>query len=211
MTPKQHPNGFLLAIEGIDGAGKSTQVARVAEELRKQGYDVVTTREPTPGKWGQLLRDSALKGRLSPKDELDAFVADRREHVESLIKPSLQAGKVVVIDRYYFSTVAYQGARDVLPVDELLAMNEAFAPPPDLLILLDVDPAGGLGRVGSRGDKANYFENLEALVKCRSIFLGLRKPYLRVIDASQPANEVTQRIMGEFAAVMLERKAGSAG
>ncbi|HRZ34937.1 MAG TPA: dTMP kinase, partial [Candidatus Paceibacterota bacterium] len=109
------PGGFLLAIEGIDGAGKSVQAKAVAAVLLARGLDVVLTREPTRGPWGQLLRESAAKGRLSPADELKAFIEDRKQHVAELIRPSLEAGRIVITDRYYFSTVAYQGARGFNP------------------------------------------------------------------------------------------------
>src|SRR5262245_41663250 len=103
--------GILVAVEGIDGAGKSTLADWLVARLYAHGFDVLRTREPTGGPWGQKLRASMTQGRLSPKEELRAFVEDRREHVEQEIRPALADGRVVVIDRYYFSTAAYQGAR----------------------------------------------------------------------------------------------------
>ncbi len=139
MAIRLQPPGILVAFEGIDGAGKTTQANRLAERLRAADIDFVQSKEPTSGKWGTLLRASATTGRLSPEDELAAFVNDRREHVETLIRPALKAGKVVIVDRYYFSTVAYQGARG-LDAAEVMRANEAFAPEPDLLVLLEVAP-----------------------------------------------------------------------
>src|SRR5437867_1133610 len=100
MTEHHFP-GFLIAIEGIDGAGKTTQTQLLAGLLQDRGYEVVTTKEPTKGKWGTMLREKAKTGRLSPEEELNAFLNDRKEHIETIIRPNLEAGKVVIADRYY--------------------------------------------------------------------------------------------------------------
>lgn len=161
MTISVGARGILVAVEGIDGAGKTTQAAAIVEQLRGVGLDVVTSKEPTSGVWGQRLRESAATGRMAPSEELAAFIEDRKEHVRELIRPALDAGKVVVLDRYYFSTAAYQGARG-MDWRSILEQNEAFAPQPDLLVVLRVDPKVGLTRVASRGDEANLFEREES-------------------------------------------------
>jgi len=188
------PGGFLLALEGIDGAGKSVQARAISAALAARGFEVVLTHEPTNGPWGRLLRESATRGRLSPAEELAAFLQDREQHVRELIRPSLAAGKVVITDRYYFSTVAYQGARGFDPED-LLRRNEAIAVEPHLLVLLDLDPATSLGRVDRRDGRTNEFEQLAELTRVREIFLGLRKPYLLRLDAARPAAELTAEIL----------------
>ncbi len=190
-------NGFLVALEGIDGAGKSTQARLLAETLRARGLDVVLSREPTDGQWGRLLRQSATTGRLSPAEELETFMKDRKEHVENLLLPSLKAGKIVILDRYYFSTVAYQGARGFDPV-EILRRNEAFAPEPDLLIIIDADPDMGRTRIKTRGDTSNLFETDNQLAKARVIFNSLLKPYIFRIDGYLTLEEVQQQIREEF-------------
>ena len=121
--------GLFIVIEGIDGTGKSTQSKRLAEWFRSRGREVVLSREPTDGPWGKKLRESATTGRLSAEEELECFLNDRREHVEMSIKPALAEGKVVILDRYYFSTMAYQGARGFDPV-EIRRRNEAFGRSP---------------------------------------------------------------------------------
>src|SRR5439155_10296160 len=146
MTRQHNLPGLLIAIEGIDGAGKTTQGQLLEGLLQSRGYEVVRTKEPTKGKWGTLLRETANSERLPPEEELDAFVSDRREHVKTVILPNLEAGKIVVVDRYYFSTVAYQGARG-MDVEEILRINEQFAPEPDILILIDVEPELGIKRI----------------------------------------------------------------
>jgi dTMP kinase len=136
---------------------------------------------------------------LSPADELKLFVADRREHVEHLLRPALDAGRVVILDRYYFSNAAYQGAAG-LDSAEILAQNEAFAPKPDLLLLLDLPPEIGLSRIAARGDRANAFENEANLTRCRSIFLGIEDAVR--VDATQSADAVLSESLGHvFAAV----------
>ncbi|MFT4177059.1 MAG: dTMP kinase [Luteolibacter sp.] len=186
--------GLFIVIEGIDGTGKSTQAKRLAEWLVTQSREVVVSREPTDGPWGKKLRESAATGRLSPHDELEYFLNDRKQHVEELIQPSLDAGKDVILDRYYFSTMAYQGARGFDPV-EIRARNEAFAPTPDLLLILDLETDAALERIGARGDTANEFEKRENLERCREIFLSLKnEPFTRVISSEGSPDDVTQRI-----------------
>jgi dTMP kinase len=187
--------GFFIVLDGIDGTGKSTQARRLGEWFEKQGREVVLSREPTDGPWGKILRESAATGRLSPQDELQYFLNDRRQHVEELIKPALAAGKVVILDRYYFSTMAYQGARGFDPA-EIRRMNEDFAPEPDLLLILDLDVDTAHQRIGHRGDSANEFEKRESLEKCREIFLSLEdEPFVRVVDASGSLDEVSSKIL----------------
>lgn len=198
------PGGFLLAIEGIDGAGKSTQADRVTAALRARGLEVVRTREPTDGPWGRRLRESALRGRLSPEEELHAFMEDRRQHVAGLIRPALEAGKIVVTDRYYFSTVAYQGALGFDPVD-LLQRNEAFAIEPHLLVILDLPPEEALKRVGVRDGRLSEFESRRQLERCREIFGALDKPYLIRLDARMVAGELEARILFEFGWAAMKR------
>jgi len=185
---------MLIVLEGIDGTGKSTQTRLLAEWFESRGREVVRSREPTDGPWGRKLRESAADGRLSPEQELELFLKDRRQHVGELIGPALAAGKDVILDRYYFSTMAYQGARGFDP-DEIRRRNEAFAPLPDHLFILDLPVDLALDRIGARGDTANEFEKRESLERCRDIFLSLRKePYAHLIDTTRPLAEVQQAI-----------------
>lgn len=187
-------HGTFIVIDGIDGTGKSTQVRHLAEWFVAQGRDVVVSREPTDGPWGRRLRESAASGRLEPAQELEYFLSDRRQHVDELITPALAAGKVVLLDRYYFSTMAYQGARGFDPA-EIRRLNEVFAPPPDLLLILDLEVAAAHQRIGSRGDGTNAFEQRETLERCRQIFLSLKdEPFARVIPCNCPIAEVTARL-----------------
>jgi len=187
--------GKLIVIEGIDGTGKSTQATMLAEALRKDGHEVIQSFEPTNGPWGRKLRESATTGRLSIEDELDYFLKDRRQHVEELINPTVERGGIVILDRYYFSSMAYQGARGIDP-SEIREKNEAFAPQPDILIILDLPVDIALKRIGVRDGEANEFEQRESLQFCRDLFLSLKnESFAQVIDTDASINNVHQRVI----------------
>ena len=140
---------------------------------------------------------------MSIEEELECFMLDRAEHVSQVVMPALLAGEVVILDRYYYSTVAYQGARGYDPV-ALLARNEEFAPVPDLLILIDVPCELGLQDARffscgfeSRG-RTDQFENVPLLSKAREIFLGLKHSNLRVIDGTLLPEVVWEAIREAF-------------
>jgi len=185
--------GYLIILEGIDGTGKSTQAKLLASSLRDQGHRVVLSREPTDGAFGRRLRESATTGRLSPEEELQLFHQDRREHVETLIEPALQGGEIVILDRYYFSTMAYQGVRGFDP-QEIRRVNEEFAPQPDLLLLLDLSLDTALQRIGVRDGKTNEFEQRESLQRCRDIFHSVQDDFVTVIDADQSIEDIQAAI-----------------
>jgi dTMP kinase len=198
--------GCLVVVEGVDGAGKSSLVRRLGERMRREhGIDVVLSREPTDGVYGAKVRASASTGRLPLEEELELFEADRREHVQGLISPALGRGAWVVLDRYYFSTAAYQGARGANP-QEILRRNEAFATQPDLVLLLDCAPEVSLQRVQARGDVANEFERLDALERVRNIFLSIERPFIRRIDASVSPDSVFDACWAQLEEVLLTRR-----
>lgn len=193
--------GKLIVFEGIDGSGKTTQLKRAAHWLTGQGYRVSALMEPTHGPFGRKLRESARTGRVSPEEERDLFVQDRRWNVETNIQPALKAGKVVLLDRYYFSSLAYQGARG-LDLDDIRARNEAIAPKPDLVLLFDLDPELALHRIEKqRGEAPNLFEGLEYQRKVREIFLSLPDPFIVRLDASPDPDTVWRRVQEEIAKV----------
>ncbi len=139
-------NGLLIAFEGIDGTGKSTQLQLLASFLQELGCRVITTREPTDGPFGRRIRELYVdRDSCSPEEELELFIEDRRQHVQELIEPQLRAGSIVLTDRYYFSTAAYQGAAG-MDVEGIFTRN-GFAPVPDLVILLTMDPEVSIARI----------------------------------------------------------------
>lgn len=166
----ENRRGLLIAIEGIDGAGKTTQVEMLTRFLRDHGDTVIRSKEPTEGPWGKMIRDGAAKGRLPVDEELAAFIEDRREHVRDIIAPGLAAGSVVILDRYFYSTIAYQGVRGAPVADVTRSMVDQF-PIPDVVFLIDVNANIGLSRVSvSRGDVPNAFETADNLRLTRALF-----------------------------------------
>jgi dTMP kinase len=183
--------GIFIAFEGIDGAGKTTQVERLTEALRKAGEVVVQSKEPTDGVWGRKIRESAVHGRLPLEEELEAFVEDRKEHLKTIVDPALSRGEIVIVDRYFYSTVAYQGARGG-DTAQLLRSMLGFAPVPDIVFLIDVDPVVGISRVAhDRGDTPNELEQLDSLRAVRAIFRELAdRPEISLIDGHLPIDLV---------------------
>ncbi len=166
--------GVLIVIEGIDGGGKTTLQRGLAQWAREQGRDVVETKEPTDGPIGRRIRAMAAGGRdgITAEEELELFVEDRQIHVAEVVQPALERGAVVIQDRSYFSTVAYQGQRG-LDRAQLLARNEAIAPKPDVLLVVDIDPGAALERIRTgRGGATDDFERLESLRDLRDVFLA---------------------------------------
>lgn len=201
--------GLLLAFEGIDGAGKTTQARRLEATLREAGYPVLYTREPTTGPTGQRLRGliAAGRGGVSPEEEVGLFVRDRQEHVEAVIRPALARHQVVLLDRYYFSTMAYQGALGLDP-EMIRRRNEAFAPRPRLTFVLDLPPAAGLGRIRrTRAAAPDTFEREEYLERVRALFAGLSGPDILHLDATQPADVLAAQIRELAYALLRPRQA----
>jgi dTMP kinase len=186
------PGGLLVVIEGIDGAGKSTQCARIVEWLASEGWDVIRLREPTDGPFGRRIRELARSGRenITPDEELNLFVEDRRENVRDNIRPALERGAIVVLDRYYYSTIAYQGANGMDPV-AIRNMNEAFAPPADVLLYLTIPAELAAERIEKgRGQARDLFESTEYLRKVKDGFDAMTDPQMVRIDATADADTV---------------------
>lgn len=189
-------SGGFIVFEGIDGSGKSTQIKRLAASLRRRGYEIVETREPTEGPYGLKIRSLYLdRSGTTAEEEMDLFIRDRREHIDQVILPSLEDGKIVLCDRYFFSTAAYQGAAGCDP-DEIIAMHH-FAPVPDLVIIIEIEPRDSISRITQkRGDMLNDFEQLESLEKVDSIFRQMDLPYIERIDGSASEDDVFQQVIG---------------
>jgi len=181
--------GVLIAIEGIDGAGKTTLARKLEKWLESRGYSVEVIKEPGNSVWGQKIRESYDRV-LDAREELELFLKDREENVRRKILPALKKGTIVIMDRYYYSTMAYQGARGI-DVEEIRRRNEEIAPKPDAVLLLDCEPELCFERIRRRG-KTNRFERLEYLRRVREKFLEIAKKdeRVRVIDASKSEEEV---------------------
>ena len=194
-------HGRLIALEGLDGCGKTTQVVRIAAALRARGGEVVVTREPTDGPFGRRIRALARSSDpLTAEQERNLFTEDRREHTKSVIAPALAAGRWVLTDRYFLSTVAYQGARG-LDWREILRSSEAEFPVPDVVLLFQLPAAEGLTRAHARGGAPDpRFEQADYLAQVERVFAAIDRPYLARVDASGSAEAVTARALAALRA-----------
>lgn len=188
-------HGSLVAIEGIDGTGKTTQAGLLVQALEAKGLQVVATREPTGGATASEIRSLAAAGkRAEPARELELFQADRDEHVREVIRPALQGGKIVVTDRYYLSTVAYQGARG-LDFAAILTECEARFPIPDLAIILEIEPSMGIERVVKRGAGiVEAFERVDLLQAVDTVFRQINRPYVVRIRGDTHVDQVAAEL-----------------
>lgn len=189
-----YPCPVFVTLEGPEGAGKSTVARQLAATLEEQGHKTVLTREPGSGQLGQQIRALLLESDgMSQTCELFLFLADRAQHVESLVRPALAAGSVVLCDRYADSTIVYQGHARGHSVEELTELNSLATGglKPDVTLLLDLDPELGLARLESK-DRLDS-EPLEFHQKVRQGFLAEAKKDPErwvIIDASGPAEDV---------------------
>jgi dTMP kinase len=189
--------GRLIAIEGIDGTGKSTLAAALGEALCARGVAVVVGSEPTKGEYGLKVRALASGGRegVTAEEEAELFLRDREEHVRGIIGPGLAMGRTVILDRYYFSTIAYQGARGV-DCGAVERANLRIAPPPDLLVILELPVAEALERIREkRGDEPDHFEGADYLEKVKRIFDAVEHPNLFRLDARQTTKAMVAAVM----------------
>lgn len=195
--------GMFLTFEGIDGSGKSTQARLLAEHLRREGRDVVLTREPGGSDGAEEIRNLVLQGdpdRWSAETEILLFTAARRDHLERTIEPALAEGKVVICDRFADSTRMYQGlSRGDLRglVDQL--HNLMIRREPDLTLLIDMDPEIGLSRAKGRQGEEERFEDfgLDLQQKMRAGFLALANEFadrFRVVDGNRDMDSVAQDV-----------------
>lgn len=210
MKPPRRARGIFVTFEGIEGAGKTTQIARLAAALRAAGVDTALTREPGATGLGRALRALLLakdSARLAPCAELLLYAADRAQHLEEVVLPALARGAVVLCDRYLDATLAYQGFGRGLGVKPVLDVHRQ--PPLDLrprrTILLDADPAKGLARArrrdragrGERGEGRMEAESLAFHRRVRAGYLTLARKSprrFRVVPAAGSVEDVESRV-----------------
>ena len=188
--------GLLIVFEGIDGTGKSTQCELLARSLTERHMLNIALAEPTRGTWGTKIRRLLSEGRqgISPQEELSWFVNDRKEDIELNIMPALQDNKVVLMDRYYFSTAAYQGALGLDP-EQIRLENETFAPIPDRVLIFLTSPETCLERIESTRDQKSAFEKLDYLRNVQEIFKSFTGPNIRFIDSVGSVPEVHEKVL----------------
>lgn len=192
---------MFITFEGIDGVGKSTQLNLLQQWLEGRGHEVVRTLEPGGTELGQEIRHLLLhrKGDVAPRSEALLYAADRAHHVATKIRPALEAGKVVLSDRYFDSSVAYQGAARELDVEEvrnisLWAVDNLL---PDLTVLLDLDAEAAMIRRSSTGTEPDRLERekVEFFVRARAQYLELAiEPRFLVVDATKSVDEIQEQI-----------------
>ena len=191
------PAGRFVVLEGIDGSGTTTQAARLAASLRAAGHAVVSTREPSDGPLGVVLRQALTRRLVGLSDQALAllFAADRLDHLASVVEPALAEGKVVVSDRYVLSSLAYQGMR--LPLSWVETLNAA-ARPADLTLYLEVDPRTAARRRQGRGGAAELFDADE-------VQRAVARAYGRVVRKHARAQRVV-RVDGRAAPDVVARE-----
>jgi dTMP kinase len=188
----------LLVFEGIDGTGKSTQCRMLAELLSQKGIANIALAEPTRGEWGMKIRRLLTEGRngVSPEEELAWFINDRKQDVELNINPALKQGKVVLMDRYYFSTAAYQGALGFDP-EKIRKDNEKFAPQPDRVLIFHNSPEKSLERIESSREGKSAFEKQDYLMDVQNIFKSFAGKNIRFISSDVSLEKVHEQVLQE--------------
>ncbi|MEW6112991.1 MAG: dTMP kinase [Thermodesulfobacteriota bacterium] len=184
--------GLFLVFEGIDGSGKTTQVRLLADRLEALGLPVLRTAEPSEGPVGRLIRSAST--RPGPEEEARLFAQDRAYHVEQVIVPALRQGITVISDRYFYSSVAYQGARGVA-VQEILGLNSGFLVQPDLIFLLLVPVEAALSRIeAERTEGYSLFEAEDYLRAVDRIYRSLDDPLICPVSAEGPGDQVHDKV-----------------
>ena len=195
--------GYFISFEGIDGSGKSTQIQKLAEFLGALGFDIVITREPGGSRGGEEIRNLLLQrnvDRWSAETEILLFTAARRDHLERIILPALEEGKIVICDRFTDSTRMYQGMRGVNLRNLVDTLNEKVIKfDPDLTIVIDINPEISLNRAKSRKTVEERFEDFGAdlQMKMRKGFLELAKEFsnrIEVVNGQQSIDNLAKDI-----------------
>ena len=195
--------GYFISFEGIDGSGKSTQIQKLAEFLKARDFDIVITREPGGSKGGEEIRNLLLQGnvdRWSAETEILLFTAARRDHLEQIILPALEEGKIVICDRFTDSTRMYQGMRGVNLRNLVDTLNEKVIKfDPDLTIVIDINPEISLKRAKSRKTVEERFEDfgVDLQMKMRKGFLELAKEFsnrIEVVNGQQSIDNLAKDI-----------------
>ena len=199
--------GLFIVLEGIDGSGKDTHIKFLAKELRELGYAVVETAEPSRDRVGTFLKRYAKRKeeRLPAESEALLYASDRFDHVKNVIKPALRRDQIVISARYYYSSMAYQGAVGV-DLDWIKEMNR-FALKPDLAVLLDILPEYSLHRLKRR---RSIYEDSDYLRKVRDIYIRLvNEGELVKVDADRPKRVVQGELLSMIQELVERRNAKS--
>lgn len=176
--------GKLIVIEGIDGSGKSTCAKNLTEKLNSINIKTIYTFEPTHSHYGAKLIEGMLSEDLDAEEELLLFVKDRKEHIEYMIKPALEEGYFIILDRYFYSSVAYQGAKGI-DINRIINMHKDFIVKPDIVFIFHLPIDIALNRIISKRGIADRFENETYLKKVDKIFHSFNEPFIYHIDTDK--------------------------
>lgn len=196
---KRH-QGKLIVFEGIDGCGKSTQAKMLCERIKNEGKNAILRFEPTKEGYGKKLRDSFNGERFSLETEYEYFTLDRKDHLKNHILPALKEGTHVVLDRYFYSTAAYQGARGLNP-GQILSDQKSFAYTPDKLFLIVIDVEEAVKRIKDSRGKTNSFEDKRYLEDAAHIFSQMHEGQ-ELIDGSLPIDEMHNALFAQTAQIL---------
>jgi dTMP kinase len=176
---------LLIVFEGIDGSGKTTLSKMLFKLLKKQGFSAAWFCEPSDSEYGKKIKEiSRKKSRIPIEEELRYFIEDRKWNIKHNIMPALHQGQIIILDRYYFSTACYQGARG-MDMQKIIRINREFAPEPDLILIIDVEVKTGLDRIErNRTSKVKLFERKSFLEKVRANYLKLTGDKIILIDGN---------------------------
>ncbi len=192
--------GLFITFEGADGCGKTTQLKLLAEDLMMRGYDVVITREPGAKGLGEKIREILLNydGDVSDRCESFLFLADRAQHIDMIVNPAVETGKIVLCDRHTDSSVAYQGYGRGLPVERIKMLNELAVNGrhPDLTIVFDIDVETSMSRVGDEKDRLES-AGMEFFNRVRNGYLEIAKQEpqrVKVLNAAKSIDEIQKDV-----------------
>jgi len=193
---------LFIVFDGLDGSGKGEMIKRLNDYLLEKGLNVLVTREPTDGKYGKEIK-KILKEEKDPRTGaekcLSLFIEDRKDHLTSEMGPFLEKRGIVLCDRYYYSTIAFQHTQGI-PMETIIMGNMSFRTP-DIAFILDLPPGTALERIHKRGEEKEKFEQLEFMNELRENFLklkGVLDDNIKIIDASKSKDEVFEQIKEEI-------------
>ncbi len=204
--------GLLIAFEGIDGAGKSTHAQALAERLARRGEKTLLRCEPTREKEGAEIREilSGRRPRPSPEAEAALFRRDRERHVREVLLPALNEETIVILDRYFYSTAAYQGARGLDP-QRILAENRAFAPEPVLTFIFSVPVEEAMRRIASSRKALSSFEFAPYLAEVAGHFERFSGPDIIHVNGYTTHEDIEKQLQQALAPVLARWRAARDG